>query len=153
MTSNCWNHTELLSTSASICFKISNDTEPDVHSRLKTLIDQVVPRAVNIGVENLLNLADENDCIENVDEETLVSKILEVECGNVAMDVSSNVDDDIILLPLFNQQLFALELCKRISENYSTLGSFCRKVTALQRKVHHARSKSTQQATLSSFVQ
>lgn len=64
--SNCWKHTGILRASVSYCSRNVEDAETFVYSGLKTLIAQVVvPRALRISTETLLNPANVDIRIEN----------------------------------------------------------------------------------------
>ena len=153
---NCWKHTGLFlngADSAEGCCRVAAEdfiSQEEVH--LRRQVEKLVPARCRISINELCSPIDEDDCIQVIGDEELVSNILENEIGECSEEEIVMDEDQDVYLPPAEEQLRALAMVKRIAESTDEdIVEFVHCLRRMQKAIRMARSREARQTTIDSF--
>ena len=152
---NCWTHTGLFlnrADSAEGCCRVAAEdfiSQEKVHKRQ---VEEVFPARCRISINELCDPVDEDDCIQVIGDEQLVSNILENENSECSEEEIVLDEDQYVYLPPAEDQLRALAMVKRFAESIDEDSvEYVHCLRRMQKAIRMARSSEVRQTKSDSF--
>lgn len=139
---NCWNHTGLCA-DAGILLAPCTEALVD-HQNLHNIVTQLMPGRYRVFIEDLTNLACEDNCVERIIEEDLVNLVCE-RMDVADKEVCAPDGEQSLALSAFEKQLSVSALCKMLCDSCTFPFSRCALLLLLQRTIGLFLSHTTKQ--------
>lgn len=143
---NCWEHTGLCNSTYRITEDLHASNAPH-RIGVESCVARLVPTHARIEISQLLNPEGENECVEEISDNSMVERVV---VSNDPTELSDD-DDEVIPLPSFEEQLASVALVKRMCETYNSHTNLLAQLGSLQRSVRLERAKNGTQTTMTDF--
>lgn len=142
---NCWKHTGIYGDNTTLQSEIS-----EINNNLQALearMSMVVPVYAQMDISDSLIPKEEDACVEETNEESLVKCLLAPQKDEEKTETAWTV----LPSPSFEKQLASVALCMQKCRVYTTLTVLLSQFSALRRYVRYVRINRASQTTLDRF--